>query len=574
MRGCRYLSVLLVSAGLASCSIGQQSSDIRPAGDFRIDLTRGDAEAEIYANYLAARFAATENDLPDAARYYRASLDRDPANQNLLMLAFFYSASAGDVDDAAQIAKRVVQKTPDDRAARLALAVAAFKSKDYGEARKQLQASAKGPFTNLIGAILGAWAAAGAGDANGATAELKSISGAAGSDALVAFHTALINEYLGRGKEADQAYRDALLKAGPSPRIVEAYGRFLEHSGRTADASTFYEKFARDAALAPIVAAREAEIAAHKKAEPLVSRPQDGTAEALFGVAGSLTDQSSADISILYLRLALYLRPDLALGNILLGDRLEALQKYDDAIAAYRNVGHDSPYWRLAAVQVAIDEARIDKTDLAIAELKTLTASSPDDLEAWTALGDSFRSSEHWSDAASAYDRAIALVPSPQKKDWPLYYARAIAEERSHNWSAAEQDLKLALKLSPEEPQVLNYLGYSWVDQGRNVPDALAMLEKARQLKPFDGYIVDSVGWAYFKLGRYNDAAKTLEDAILLVPGDPTINDHLGDAFWRVGKKLDARFQWSHALAFGPDAQEKVSLEKKLKDGLSSGNAG
>jgi tetratricopeptide (TPR) repeat protein len=543
------------------------------SGDFKINMSRGDAEAETYANYLSARFAATQNDLPGAAKYYRESVDRDPANQNLLMLAFFYSTSAGEVDEAAQLAKRVVAKTNDDRAARLTLAVAAFRARNFAEARKNLQASAKGPFTNLTSAILDAWAAAGQGDANAALSDLKSLSGAAGSDALTAFHLALIQEFLGHVKEADVAYRDALLKAGPSPRIVEAYGRFLERNGRAADASALYAKLEHDAALAPVIAARKADVAARRSPDSLVTRPQDGAAEALFGIAGSLSDQTSADISILYLRLALYLRPDLSLGNILLGDRLESLQKYDDAIQAYKNVRHDSPYWKLAAVQIAIDEARTDKTPLAITDLKALAAQAPDDLEAWTALGDAYRSGEHWEDAASAYDHAIALLGSAQKKDWPLYYARAIAEERSRRWQAAEQDLKLALKLSPEEPQVLNYLGYSWVDQGRNIPDALAMLEKARQLKPFDGYIVDSVGWAYFKLGRYGDAAKTLEDAILLVPGDPTINDHLGDAFWRVGKKLDARFQWSHALAFGPDAEEKLSLEKKLKDGLSPGNA-
>jgi Flp pilus assembly protein TadD len=264
----------------------------------------------------------------------------------------------------------------------------------------------------------------------------------------------------------------------------------------------------------------------------------------------------------------------LALGDILPGDRIETLQKYDDAIAAYRDVRHDAPYWRLAAIQIAIDEARMDKNELATADLKKLSIESPDDIEVWTALGDAYRSGEHWADAAAAYDHAVKTLGAPAKKDWPLFYARAISEERSRRWDTAEADLMEALKLSPDEPQVLNYLGYSWVDQGRNIPQALGMLEKARQLKPFDGYIVDSVGWAYFKLGRYDDAAKTLEDAILLVPGDPTINDHLGDAFWRVGKKLDARFQWSHALAFGPDADEKSTLEKKLKDGLASGGTG
>jgi Flp pilus assembly protein TadD len=161
----------------------------------------------------------------------------------------------------------------------------------------------------------------------------------------------------------------------------------------------------------------------------------------------------------------------------------------------------------------------------------------------------------------------VKLLTSDQTRDWAVYYARAMAEDQSKRWDAAELDLKHALKLSPDQPQVLNFLGYSWVDQGRNLPEALAMLEKARALSPFDGYIVDSVGWAYYRLGRYEYAAKVLENAVLLVPGDSTINEHLGDAYWKVGRKLDARFQWSHAIAFGPDSAQKAELEKKLQSG-------
>jgi len=561
----KIAATLGLTTALAACaSIGASTAP----DSFKVNLSRGNDEAEIYANYLSARFAATEHDLPGAAKYYRESLDRDPTNPTLLALAFFYSTSAGQVDVAAKLAERVTKNTSDDRAARLTLAVAALKARDFAAARNHLAQSAKGPFTNLTTAVVDAWVAAGAGDSAAAFVDLKAMRGTNGADALTAFHTALLNEFFGRMTDADAAYRDALQKAGPSPRIIEAYGRFLERDGRTQEASALYTKLAGDSALAPLIAARQASIASGKKPEPLVARAQDGVAEALFGIAGSLTDQSSADISILYLRLALYLRPNLGLADILLGDRLEALQKYEDAIAVYRDIDHASPYWRLASIQIALDEARMEKSDAAIADLKKLTTEAPTDIDAWTALGDAQRNAEHWQEAASAYDSAVKLLGPPTQKDWPLFYSRAIAEERSHRWDAAEPDLQLALKLSPNEPQVLNYLGYSWVDQGRNIPQALQMLEKARALKPFDGYIVDSVGWAYFKLGRFDDAAKTLEDAILLVPGDPTINDHLGDAFWRVGKKVDARFQWSHALAFGPDAEEKSALEKKMKEGL------
>ena len=201
----------------------------------------------------------------------------------------------------------------------------------------------------------------------------------------------------------------------------------------------------------------------------------------------------------------------------------------------------------------------------AISRLEKLARQYPGDVETWTALGDSYRAAKRYSDAVNAYDKALAANQPGSKKSWPLLYARAVAEQETGSWPKAEADLKQALVLSPNEPQVLNYLGYSWVDQQRNIKEALTMLEKARALSPQDGYIIDSVGWAYYRLGRYDDAVDALEDAVQLVPGDATINDHLGDAYWKVGRRLDAAFQWSHALAFGPEPGDKAKIEKKLK---------
>ncbi len=555
MRVSSLALVLAVSTALSACA---------SARTFVPATTEG-SDALGYGAYLSGRFAAGEHDVDDAAKYYGVSLERDPSDPTLLALSFFYTTSAGDIDQAGKLARRMIVATPDDRASRLVLAVAAMKQQDYKEARAEIGKSAKGPFTSLTVSLVDAWAAAGQGDATAAADDIKSLRGQPGMDAMAAFHQALLLEYLGQTAAADTAYTDALKAEGPSPRVLNAYGRFLERNGRAADASALYAKLATTPALSPIVNAGLARIAKGEKPAPLVERPQDGVAEALFGIAASLTEDSSTDVSILYLQLALYLRPDLDLANILLGDRMETLQKYDDAIGAYREVSPASPYHRLAAIQIATDEARTDKTDDAIRDLKDLTAADPKDIEAWTALGDAYRSANRFPDAAQAYDQAVNALGTLEKKDWPLFYARAISEDRSHNWSAAEADLQQALKLSPDEPQTLNYLGYSWVDQGRNIPQALTMLEKARSLKPYDGYIVDSVGWAYYRLGRYAEAAKTLEDAILLVPGDPTINDHYGDALWKAGRKLDARFQWNHALAFGPEADQKSKIEKKLQ---------
>jgi tetratricopeptide (TPR) repeat protein len=528
-------------------------------------------EAEVYGNYLSARLAASNHDLADAARLYRASLDSAPDNADLLSHAFLYTAAAGETEDAASLAKRVLVSEPDNRAARLAVAVEALKHGDYASARAQMAQSAKGPFTTLTLLLLDAWAAEGAGDTKSALSDLKDVPNQGGTDVLANFHRALILDLSGQDKDADAAYRAALAAGSTSPRIADAYGRFLERAGRVDDARALYTKLQNDAAIGPIAAAGLERLQTGRKPERLAGSPAVGAAEALFGIAASLSDETSADIAILYLRFSLYLSPGLDLAKIVLADRFEALDKTDDAITVYRTVSLDSPYGPAAAVQVALDESRLGNNDQAIVDLRAILSARSDDVTAWTALGDAYRSSEKFLEAAEAYDHAVKLSTPEETKDWPLYYARAMAEEQSKRWDAAEQDLQRALNLSPDQPQVLNYLGYSWVDQGRRLPEALAMLEKARALSPTDGYIVDSVGWAYYRLGRYEDATKALENAVLLVPGDPTINEHLGDAYWRVGRKLDAHFQWSHALAFGSDPAQKAKLEQKLQGGLDTG---
>jgi len=526
--------------------------------------TRQSSQAQSFGDYLAARLAASDHNMADAARLYNASLAADPGNADILSHAFLYTAAAGDVARAAQLANQLVKFDADNRAARLALAVEALKQGDYAKARSDVTTSDKGPFTGLTMVLLDAWAAAGAGDLKGAEADLAQVVSQGGTQTLADFHRALIEDLAGHATAAESAYKSATSSGGESPRIAEAYGRFLERSGKVDEARTYYTGLATDSAVEPIAEQGLARISAGQKPDRLVSTPAAGAAEALFGIAASLTDENSADVAVLYLRLSLYLAPGLDLAKIVLADRFEALGKYEDAIRVYGTLAKDSPYRTAAEVQIALDRTRSGHDAQAVSELQALTQKNPKDLTAWTALGDAYRDQEKFTEAAAAYDRAVALLGSDKSTAWPLYYARAIAEERSNHWDAAEGDLKHALQLSPDQAQVLNYLGYSWVDQGRHLPEALAMLEKARSLSPFDGYIVDSVGWAYYRLGRYQDAVKTLENAIQLVPGDSTVNEHLGDAYWKVGRKLDARFQWNHALAFGPDPSAKAELEKKL----------
>ena len=573
MRRLVLLSAVLLLVGCAAPKeidgVPVRDTDTLAGGDLFHFSDRSHAADSVFSNYLSARFAASDHDLKGAAHYYGQTLKSDPANGSLLSLSFFYAATAGNFAAAGAYADSVIAATPDDRSARLTLAVIAYKKKDYAEARRNLSLSAKGPFTTLTLALFDAWASAALGDKPAMEKDMTALAAEKGAETIAAFHMGLLSEFTGNNQAAETAYQQALT-GGATPRVLEAYGRMLEHSGRAADATTLYNTHKGEGGFAAVVEPGLARIAAGNAAKtaPLVSSPADGVAEALFGLAASLSDDASADVSVLYLRMALYLRPDFPLAEILLAERFDQLERYDDAIAAYRAVDAASPFRHMAAMGLALDLSRSSHLDAAVLELQKLTAADPKDSEAWIALGDVYRAGDKNAQALNAYDHAVTAIGTPRARDWPLFFARAMVKEKLKDAKGSEAEVEAALKLSPNEAQLLNYLGYSWVDRGERLPEALAMLEKARSLRPYDGYIVDSVGWAYFKMGRYDDAAKTLEQAVLLAPGDPTVNEHFGDALWKTGQQIDARFQWNHAIAFGADAEAKAAIEQKLKAGL------
>ncbi len=227
----------------------------------------------------------------------------------------------------------------------------------------------------------------------------------------------------------------------------------------------------------------------------------------------------------------------------------------------------------MTQIQAAINDGRLGQHDTGVAKLRTLVQRGSEDPDAWTALGDLLRASDRFGDAVGAYDKALAVLKEDDRRMVQLYYARGVSLERSNRWTEAERDLRQSIKLNPERADVLNYLGYSFVDKGINLEEAVTMLEKARALRPLDGMIADSVGWAYFKLGRFQEAARTLEEAVQLIPGASDVNDHLGDAYWRVGRKIDARFQWQHALQLDPEGDQKEIIQRKLQYGLDSVSA-
>jgi tetratricopeptide (TPR) repeat protein len=519
-------------------------------------------------SYLAARHAGRMRDALAAAAFYRAALKRDPKNVDLRDRAFLSLVVGGDVDQAVDFADRIARTDKSDRVARLVLGVNGIKQKRYGPARRDLAQSVRGPITDLTATLLTAWSLYGAGDAKHAVAQIDKLSGPDWYGIFKDLHAGMILDLAGDKKEAGKRFEHAY-KLDPSAlRVVEAYASWASRNQSPKDAEKILGDFDKVLPNHPLVAGEMEKLKHGEKLPALVQSAQSGAAEALYGLGASLGRRGGEDLGLVYLQLALYLAPNHPLALLSLADLYESLKKPELAIEAYERVPQNSPLHRNAAIQMAANLDSLDRASEAEKHLKALIKERPKDLEAIVALGNVLRSHKKFAECADVYGKGIDTIDEPIKANWVIFYFRGICYERSHQWPKAEADLKKALDLFPEQPHVLNYLGYSWIDQGTHLDEGMSMIKRAVKQRPDDGYIVDSLGWAYFKLGNYAEAVKQLERAIELKPEDATINDHLGDAYWRVGRTLEARFQWAHARDLKPEPEDLIKIEAKLKNGL------
>ena len=519
-------------------------------------------------SYLAARHAGVERDSSTAAVYYLNVLKADPRNADLLSRTFLSVLTDGDIDEAGRLADRLIQLDRTDRIARLVIGVRALKQKQYVIARQNFAQSVRGPVTDLTATLLSAWALAGAGDTRAAIDALDRLAGPDWYAIFKDLHGGLILDVANNKKEAGKRYERAY-KADPMAlRTVQAYAHYLSRNGGKDDALKLYQQFNKSVADHPVVVEEMKEISAGDRLPPLADSPRAGAAEALYGLGASIGRRGGEDLALVYLQLALYLEPTHAMALLSLADLYDSLKKPDLAIKVYDRIPASSPLRRNAEIQVASDLDSLDRTDEAKKRLEALIAEHPKDSEAIIALGNILRGRKAFAECAEVYSKAVDNLAVPEKANWVLFYFRGICYARSKQWSKAEADLKKALELFPDQPLVLNYLGYSWVDQGVNLDEGMSMIRRAVEQRPDDGYIVDSLGWANFRIGNYEEAVKDLDRAVELKPDDSTINDHLGDAYWRVGRVLEAHFQWSHAKDLNPDPEDLPKIEQKLKSGL------
>jgi tetratricopeptide (TPR) repeat protein len=519
-------------------------------------------------SFLAAQHATRERDAGAAANFYRSALRGDPRNNELLDRTFLSVLLNGDVEEAVRLADRVLQVDKEDRIARLVLGVRAIKLKQYQVARQQFAQSVRGPITDLAATLLAAWTQSTAADSKAAVDSIDKLSGPEWYGIFKELHAVMILDSAGQKKDAGKRLEHAHQLDATALRVVQAYGSYLSRNGAKDDALKNFKAFDEVLPHHPLITDAMADINAGKKLPILVDSPQAGAAEVLYGLGAALGRRGGEDLGLIYLQLSLYLMPSHQLALLSLADLYEGLKKPELAIKTYERMPPNSPLERSALIQRAIDLDGIDRSDEAKADLEKLIAAAPADVEAITALGNLERGRKQFAECGDAYSKALATTPKPDKSAWTLFYFRGICFERSKQWPKAEADLKKALELFPDQPHVLNYLGYSWVDKGMNLDEGMRMITRAVEQRADDGYIVDSLGWAYYRIGKYEEAVKELDRAVELKPEDPTINDHLGDAYWKVGRVVEARFQWAHARDLGPEPDDLTCIQQKLKTGL------
>lgn len=569
-------AMALLLAGCAS-NADEQGPDASSAATVRSTLetdARSEASkpaASPYGNYLAGLFANNRGDLDSSAAFMAEALADDPKNPELLRQTFLLQTSIGDMDRAVALARRMGSNSAHHGAATVLRMLAHVRDGEHGEARKALDALSGRGLSQLLRPLMTGWLSVAEGNAPDSVAQLEGLNAINGIALLRQVHTALIHDLSGRPEKARSTFAKVTKDADAlSLRLAWLAANFYAREGERDRALALMDTYLDTSPGSMTARAIRARLDTKEVPPRLVENPSQGIAEALFNVAGLLNREGATDLALLYSRLSLYIHPEFGFGRMLLGEILENQQRHEHAIRTYERVSPNSPFHYAAQLRIASELRSLDRTEAAISMLENVAQQAPKRYEPLYRVGNIERAEENFAAAAKAYERALARLDKTVERHWTLYYFFGISLERLDRWSKAETQFKRALDLKPEQPYVMNYLAYSWVEQKINLQQAQEMLKQAVSERPDDGFIVDSMGWVYYRLGQYYKAVKYLERAVELRPNDPVINDHLGDAYWKVGRRREARFQWHRALGLDPEKDVMSQIRAKLDGGLDA----
>ena len=553
MQNARFASrtAFLALSLLSACAASDATTSTSAA--------RADRPSGAFGHYLAGRFALAEADPATAATELSRAAALTPDEKELTTQALL-AALAAERPDAVALARSIQE----NHIAQLVLADEDMRVGRWDAAEKRYRSLPREVVTQQLQPLLVAWAQQGSGQTEAALQTLRPLIGNPGLRGFYVMHAAMIADLGNRRTDAAQYFE--MLRADatqPNLRVAQILASWMARNGQADQAQQLLTTFADRV---PEVRLVLRDLLAHIQERP-VNSVQDGIAEAYLALGAALRAQDQNELSQLTLDLGFRLRPDFAAARLMQEEISTTQKRYGLALQAVEAIPATDPLAAMARLRRAALLAQLDRNDEAIEALKRLATEYPESTLPDVQLGDVFRIKRRFPEAIAAYTKAIARIDTPQKSDWLVFYDRGVAYERAGKWPLAEADLKLALQLWPDQPFVLNYLGYSWADMGRNLTLARQMIQAAAAARKNDGAVTDSLGWVMFRQGEVANAIRALERAVELEPEDATISDHLGDAYFAAGRKLEARYEWKRALTLNPTPEDTAKLEAKLKNG-------
>jgi len=558
-------SLLIGAALVATPALAVHAAKFEPAGQAK----DGDGDSDsgfgsrIAGSYLSGRFARQSGNIDAAIESLQRVHEEQPENMTVAQQLQGMLLVQGRVEEAISIAEDIDKAGHKDPLSTLLLAVQELSADNTESASAILDDASDSGHTQLWLPLIQAWIDIGRHQFE-KPLTLERISGDVGRAApLINYHLALINSQAGFNDEAARNYKNAIQDPRDPPmRVMKQLLRFYDQNDAPEQLAALVKEFRESNT-------HEGELAVENDGNtPVISGVRDGVAEILYTMGGIMFGAGVTNDAAIYLQLALYVKPDLTEAMVALGDAYSQLRQEKHANEMYARVPADNALYSKAQLHIAINHERMGNLKEAIALLDRMNAKSGSGPEALVTKGDLLRIHARHAEAIQAYTAALDRIGELKPMYWPLLFARGSCYERQGKWGLAEKDLLMALEIKPDQPDVLNYLGFSWLERGLHMDEARDMIARAVKERPDDAQIVDSMGWALYMGGDYTASISYLEKAVELLPGDPTVNDHLGDVYWRLGRRNEARFQWERALTFSPDDKLADTIRKKLKDGL------
>lgn len=560
----------LLAAALAVSSVSNSTAESEP-------VTVIQPGQSLAGNYLAARIANTDRDTESAAAFYRQAMELDNENIELKQQAFQTFIANGDFDEGVELGEALAKLGQAPEMARIVLAVNHIRGKAWTSAQRELTHNWRAALDRLVAGLVLGWAQVGEGKFEEAQKSVDELKGPDWYKLFVQYHSGLIALSAGDSKGGIARLEKAVANIAGGQGANSTYMRVIQSLAQAYWKNDNKKKAEEmvDRALSmqprnPVFKAMKAKLSTKDGLAAPVSTPQRGAAEVFLNLGTAVNKDGGEQFARVYLQLAATLAGDDEVILMRLADLYDQQKLSERSNALFAKIEPKSPYYRIAQLEIAINLDAAENIKASKAIFEELIESGPRDVTAHLSYASVLSRHEKFDEVIPLLHGLTARLNNPIRLHWPVFYRLGIAYERTKDWPKAEAVFRRALELYPDQPSVLNYLGYSWVDMGINLEEGLKMIRKAVSIRPNDGYMVDSLGWAYYKMGRYEEAVEDLERAVSLRPSDPTINDHLGDAYWRSKRKLEATFQWRHALSLDPPVELDISkIEDKLVNGLA-----